>query len=102
MAQRKKGSLSGTEPKRPKKLKFKFLGDAVQSVHALKRITGRRSTAHLLSDAMRSYLWIIFEQTYGGTIVSEHADKEEDSELTNNVKNQKFAEKYFEQMGWVK
>lgn len=85
-----------------KELKFKFLDDAVMATHALKRITGRRSTAHLLCDAQGAYLWIIFEQTYGGTIASLHKDATKDTELVNCIRNQKFAEKYFKQLGWVR
>jgi hypothetical protein len=58
------------------------------------RITHRRPT-EVISDALRTYEWILREQTAGKKIVSINDTPEEQIELSNYVEDKEVAESYF-------
>ena len=79
--------------KRGKKLMIELSEDAMTATEALGKIT-KRKIIEVASDAFRIYMWILFEQTFGGVINARHSESAENRELENLVRDQKTAEKY--------
>ena len=80
---------------------FKFKDEAVTAIKAVAKITDV-SPEVALSNVVRTYIWILQQQTKGATIVAEIEDeslKEElkwkDVEMENFIKNIQAAREYF-------
>ena len=90
-------SKAGRKSRKP--VTIKFLNEAADCTRAIQKIT-KRTLAEVCSDAFRSYLWILFEQTLGNKIES-HRSKGKIQQLARLVKNKKTAEAYFKSLNWM-
>jgi len=74
---------------------IEFMDDASIALKEFGKIT-QRNMEEVVSDALRIYMWILFEQTFGGTVTACHSDQKENRKLKNLVKNRDTSEKYLE------
>lgn len=79
--------------KRGKKLTISVLSEAATAFKEFGKIT-RRKPEEVASDAFRVYMWVLFEQTFGGVVNARHSKSEENRDLENLVKDKKAAQKY--------
>ena len=70
---------------------------AAEAIDRVGQITGR-SRDEVMSDALRTYLWILHEQLQGRKIMSLDGDRPR--ALENFVENKAAADKYFSELGW--
>jgi hypothetical protein len=68
--------------------------NAVFSISEVGKITKRRSV-EVISDALRTYEWILREQTAGKKIVSKTENREDEIELALLVEDKEAAQIYF-------
>ena len=80
-------------------MKVELLKEAADSVEHMGAITARNAE-EVVSDALRTYLWILYEQTSGRAIVSVNGSPNEETELERFVEDEKAAKKYFQAIGW--
>ncbi|MBI2635024.1 MAG: hypothetical protein HYW79_00545 [Parcubacteria group bacterium] len=78
-----------------KKLTIEVTGKAVDAIREFTKIT-RRKNVEVISDALRTYMWILFEQTQGATITAHHKDPKENRDLMTLVRDKKISKKYLE------
>ena len=71
-----------------------FFGEAIDGLNAISRITGR-TVEEVVSDALRTYLKILLEQTKEGKGV-EHSVT-----FVDLIADWDAARAYFEKMGWL-
>lgn len=71
-------------------LTIDFYNEAVDTIVAMKEITGREKSIEVVSDALKIYLNILFAQAFA-----------KGYELENFVKDKKAAQEYFHSIGWV-
>lgn len=76
--------------------KFELLDDAANAVDRIGMFTERKSADQVVADALRTYLWILREQTSGRRIFSMNGD--ERSVLADFVRDKKAAQEYFESL----
>ena len=67
-------------------------------LHEVGRMTGNRRPDEVVSDALRTYLWILHQQTFGCTIASTENGYRQP--LANLVEDRKAAQAYFDGLGW--
>jgi hypothetical protein len=92
------------------KMKVEFLDEAVDALTEMGRITGNRRPDEVVSDALKTYQWILHQQTFGSNIVSTTKDlstikdqstpKDHHQPLAKLVEDEKAAKAYFDRMGW--
>ncbi|GEM_PF-5054932 len=78
-----------------KKLTLELTGEAADAIREFTKIT-KRKTVEVASDAFRTYMWILFEQTEGATITAHHKNPKENRDLMTLVKDKKLSKKYLE------
>lgn len=81
-------------------MKVEFFNEAVDAVDQMGLITGRRPE-EVVSDALRTYLWILHQQTFGNHILSTNGGPEGWRQpLVDLVQDKKSAEAYFARLAW--
>jgi hypothetical protein len=78
-----------------KEFRFRALEEATTALDDLRKITGRQDLTQVVIDAFRTYEWILQQQVYGRTIVSENGKPEDATELEVLVKDWSTANEYF-------
>lgn len=63
------------------KVLTEFRGEAVSAIEQISKITGRHTAFEVLSDALRTYLWILREQASGHKVISVEAKPEDLAKL---------------------
>ena len=72
---------------------IEFTGDSSIALEEFGKIT-KRNVEEVVSDALRTYMWVLSEQTFGGTVNARHRNSKENRDLVNIVKDRKAAKKY--------
>lgn len=85
------------KPTDVKSINAEFINEAAEAIRRIGGIT-KRSLNEVFSDALRTYLWAIHQQTFGATVLSRKGRWE--NKLAHLIKNQSEALKYFEELGW--
>lgn len=80
-------------------MKIELFGEAVEAIKEITTITARRPD-ELISDALRTYLWILHQQTFGRKVVSKNGGLEGEKEIVRLVENEEAARGYFKKLGW--
>ena len=75
-----------------------FHGDAAEMIDHLSEITERQRN-EVVSDAFRTYLWVLYQQLHGKKVVPMVDDKPE-KPIQSFVKNTAAAEEYFRDLKW--
>lgn len=80
---------------------FEFSGDALEALEMIKRVT-KCSAVEAIAAAMNTYLWVLYQQTLGGTIICVVGKKSEAPVLaiSDLIEDREAALSYFEEMGW--
>jgi len=89
----KKKSVSKKEDKI---LTIDISGDATVALKQFGKIT-KRKPIEVVNDALRTYMWILFEQTFGGAVSASHSNPEKNRNFAHLVKDKKAAKEYFTQ-----
>jgi hypothetical protein len=79
-------------------LTIDLLDQAAEAVDWVAQITGR-ARDEVMSDALRTYLWILHEQSQGRKIMSLNGGRPR--ALENFVEKKDVADKYFRELGWI-
>jgi hypothetical protein len=75
-------------------MKFEFINEAERALEEIGKIT-QRKTVEVVTDAMRTYEWILQEQLSGRKIVSMNGRPDDESELENFIEDKGAADAYF-------
>ena len=73
-------------------MKFELAGAAADTIDRIAEITERKPD-EVVSDALRTYLWILHEQSAGKKLM--RVNGAETAEVEKLIKNDKAAHKYF-------
>lgn len=83
-----------------KKMKVEFFDEGVDALNQIGLITGRRAD-QVVSDALRTYLWILHQQTFGNNIASTNGGPNYRRQpVAPLVEDKKIAKAYFARLGW--
>lgn len=80
-------------------LKVEFFDNGADAVAAIGAFTARRPD-EVVSDALRTYLWVLHQQTFSRKVVSINGKPEDEYKVADLVQDKKAAQKYFDKMGW--
>jgi hypothetical protein len=69
--------------------------EAVSAIRSIGDITGRKDVLQVLSDALRTYEWILREQASDKRLIAMDGQPEDETELTNFVMDKQAAKSYF-------
>jgi hypothetical protein len=75
-------------------IKIDLVNEAVSAVDAIAVMTDRR-VEDVVCDALRTYEWVLREQTVGRKVVSVNGKPDDETELENFVVNKQVALSYF-------
>jgi hypothetical protein len=75
-------------------MKFEFFNEAERALEDIGKITGRKPV-EVVTDAMRTYEWILQEQLSGRKIVSTNGRPGDEAELEDFIVDRGAAEAYF-------
>jgi hypothetical protein len=79
-------------------MKFELAGPAADAIDRIAEITDRKPD-EVVSDALRTYLWILHEQSNGKTLLC--VNGAQPAEIESLIKNDKAAYRYFvDTLGW--
>ncbi len=81
-----------------KEFRVRFDEKAACAADALQKITGRKERAEVVIDALRTYEWIVYQETMDRIIVSRNDKSEDEVVLERFIAEGKKeeAKKYFE------
>lgn len=80
-------------------IKTEFMDEAARAIEQIGKFTGRGSD-EVISDALRTYLWILHEQAAGRTIVSKSRESSEEQPIVDLIRNKAMALSYFADAEW--
>ena len=82
-----------------KELDVHLTDEAADAIAKMATIT-RRQPDEVLTDALRTYLWVLREQAQRRKVISVNGGPAEESELEPLVQDEKAAEQYFRTLDW--
>ena len=78
-------------------MKVELFDDGADVVAAIGAFTARRPD-EVVSDSLRTYLWVLHQQTFGKRVLSVNSKPEDTYKVADLVQDKKVAQAYFEKL----
>lgn len=80
-------------------MKAEFFEEAAVAIEQIGAFTARRPD-EVVSDALRTYLWLLHEQAVGRKVVSKNSESQDECPVVTLIQDKEVAQTYFAKLGW--